>query len=117
MLSPPGAGGPAAPRVATEALEPNHGWQADALRLAVAKEPSFLVSVSWYVIHNAQLQKYRAVVRISRIPGDRIMASGSFDDQNEEGIIETVGCFCITFLRGQPKILRHTPAGNGGARA
>lgn len=37
------------------------------------------------------------------------MASGSFDDQSEEGIIETVGCFCITFLRGQPRILRHTP--------
>jgi len=37
------------------------------------------------------------------------MVSGSFDDQSEEGIIETIGCFCITFLRGQPRILRHTP--------
>jgi hypothetical protein len=113
----PGAGGPAAPRVITEALEPSHGWQAAALRFAVARQPSFLVSIAWYVAHNEQPWKYHAVVRISRTPGDRIMASGSFDGQSEEDIIETVGCFASRSCAASQESFSILPAGNGGARA
>lgn len=37
------------------------------------------------------------------------MASDSFIGKDDEELIEVVGCFCITFFRGHPKILRHTP--------
>ena len=104
----PGAGGPAAPGVTTEALEPSHGWPAALLRLAIAREPSYLVDVSWPRDDDTAAER-RAVVRISRVPGDRVVASGSFTAGSDSELVEIVGCFCITFLRGQPRILRHTP--------
>jgi tetratricopeptide (TPR) repeat protein len=120
----PGAGGPAAPRVTTEALERNYGWPAAVLRLAIARQPAFLVSVNWYAgDHNGKHREHRAVVRVSRIPGDRIVASGSFTAEGEEHIIEAVGCCCIAFLRSQPRLLRYTPRwerwnqGSAGYRA
>jgi tetratricopeptide (TPR) repeat protein len=106
----PGSGGPAAPGVTTEALEPSHGWQAALLRMAIAREPSYLVDVSWPGARAAgDGQRYQAAVRISRLPGDRIVASDAISEQSEEDLIQTVGCFCITFLRGQRRILRQTP--------
>jgi tetratricopeptide (TPR) repeat protein len=104
----PGAGGPAAPGVTAEALEPRQGWGAALLRLAVAREPSYIVDVSWPHGPEAAGQRV-AVVRISRAPGDRVVASGSFTESGEDTIIGIIGCFCITFLRRQPRLLRHTP--------
>lgn len=106
----PGAGGPAAPGVATEALEASYGWQAALLRLAVARQPSYLIDVSWsQICGSGNGAGHQAVARISRMPGGRIVASDSFSKQSEEELIQTVGCFCITFLRSQPRTLRHTP--------
>jgi tetratricopeptide (TPR) repeat protein len=103
----PGAGRPAAPGVTAEAVEPQYGWAAALLRLAIAREPSFMVDVSWprnpgTADHNA------AVVRISRTPGDRVVASGSFTG-NEDELVGIIGCFCITFLRRQPRLRQRTP--------
>jgi tetratricopeptide (TPR) repeat protein len=103
----PGAGRPAAPRVMAEALEPRDGWAAALLRLAIAPEPSYLVEVTWS-LDSATGKEHNAVAHISRVPGDRVMASGSFRG-TEEALVEIVGCFCITFLRSQPRILGHTP--------
>jgi hypothetical protein len=49
------------------------------------------------------------VVRISRTPGDRIVTSSSFREPKADDLIQTVGCFCITFLRGQSRTLQQTP--------
>jgi tetratricopeptide (TPR) repeat protein len=106
----PGAGGPAAPSVTTEALEPSYGWQAALLRMAVARQPSYLVDVGWSEVKRAgDGQRHQAVVRISRTPGDRIVASDSFREQSEDDLIQAVGCFCITLLRGLSRTLQQTP--------
>jgi tetratricopeptide (TPR) repeat protein len=103
----PGAGRPAAPGVTAEAVEPQYGWGATLLRLAIAREPSFMVDVSWP--HSPGTADHcAAVVRISRTPGDRVVASGSFTG-NEDELVGKIGCFCITFLRRQPRLLRRTP--------
>jgi hypothetical protein len=106
----PGVGGPAAPDVATQASEPGSGWQTALLRMAVARQPSYGVEVSWSRTGHADTRsRYEAVVRIARIPGNRIVAAGSFSKSTEEKLIQLVGCFCITFLRSQPRILCQTP--------
>ena len=104
----PGAGGSAAPGVTAEALEPHQGWGAALLRLGIAREPSYMVDVSWPHGPEAAGQRM-AVVRISRTPGDRVVASGSFAGCNEDTLVGIIGCFCITFLRRQPRLLRRTP--------
>lgn len=104
----PGAGGPAAPGVTTEALEPSHGWAAALLQLAIVSEPSYIVDASWPQAQDMARER-KAVVRISRTPGDRVVAAGSFTGSTGDELIGTVGSFCITFLRGQTKLLRHTP--------
>jgi tetratricopeptide (TPR) repeat protein len=104
----PGAGGPAAPRVTAEALEPSDGWAAALLRMAIAREPSYLADVTWPRARDGGTER-RAVVRISRTPGDRIVASDSFTAKSDEDLVEIAGCFCITFLRRQPRIFRRTP--------
>jgi tetratricopeptide (TPR) repeat protein len=100
----PGAGGPAAPRVPAESLEPS----AALLRLAFAREPAYRVDVTWPSRPFSETD-LRAAVRISRTPGDRIVASRSFVEDSTDELIEIIGCFCITFLRSQPRILRYTP--------
>jgi len=103
----PGAGRPAAPGVTAEAVEPQYGWGAALLRLAIAREPSYMVDVSWP--HSPGTADHcAAVVRISRTPGDRVVAAGSFTG-NEDELVGIIGCFCITFLRRQPRLLRRTP--------
>ncbi|HEX3924589.1 MAG TPA: tetratricopeptide repeat protein [Streptosporangiaceae bacterium] len=100
----PGAGGPAAPRLPAEAAEPS----AALFRLAFAREPAYRVDVTWprRLIAGTGL---RATVRITRTPTDRLVASRSFTEDTLDDLIETAGCFCITFLRSQPRILRQTP--------
>ena len=100
----PGAGGPAAPRVPAESVEPS----AALLRLALAREPAYRVDVTW-PSHLVPEKHLRATVRITRTPSDRIVASRSFVEVTVDELIEAAGCFCITFLRNQPRILRHTP--------
>jgi tetratricopeptide (TPR) repeat protein len=104
----PGAGGPAAPGVTAEALEPRQGWGGTLLRLAIAREPSYVVDVSWPRGPDAPSER-PAVVRISRTPGDRVVASASFPEGSEDELVGIIGCFCITFLRRQPRLLRRTP--------
>jgi hypothetical protein len=101
----PGAGGSAAPVVPAEALEPS----AALIRLAFPSEPAYRVDVTWpgpTARHNDELQ---ATVRISRTPGDRIVATRSFTEHTTEALVEVIGAFCVTFLLGQPRILRYTP--------
>jgi tetratricopeptide (TPR) repeat protein len=106
----PGAGGPSAPGVTAEALEPSSGWQAALLRMAIVRPPSYLVDVDWSGETCEQEQPYcEAIVRISRAPGDRIVASGTLRELNVDDLVQTVGCFCITFLRSQSRTLQQTP--------
>lgn len=105
----PGAGRPAAPRVMTEALDPASGWQAALLRLALARQRSYLVDVTWSPGSQTDPDWAGAVVRISRAPDERIVASSSFGRTSVDELIQTVGCFCIIFLRTQQRTLRHTP--------
>jgi hypothetical protein len=104
----PGAGGSAAPGVTAEALKSGDGWVPAMLRLGIAREPSYQVEVAWPGSDDAPADR-KAVARITRTPGDRIVASGSFAGKGDQGLVEAVGCFCITFLRRQPRMLRHTP--------
>jgi tetratricopeptide (TPR) repeat protein len=106
----PGSGGPAAPGVTAEAFEPSSGWQAALFRMAIARQPSYQVDVTWSdAREQTDGRPHQAVVRISRTPGDRIVASDSFSERDEEELVQIVGCFCIMFLRGRPGNLRQTP--------
>jgi tetratricopeptide (TPR) repeat protein len=51
----------------------------------------------------------RATVRISRTPGDRIVASRSFAEGSTQALVEAIGSYCIIFLLSQPSIVRSTP--------
>jgi tetratricopeptide (TPR) repeat protein len=104
----PGAGTSAAPGVPAEALQSADSWMAAALHLALAREPAFRVDVAWRGASGANA-RYEAAVRVSSIPGGRIVASDSFYEATEDLLVEAVGCFCIIFLRRQPRFLRHTP--------
>jgi hypothetical protein len=101
----PGAGGSAAPAVRAEALEPS----AALIRLAFPSESAYRVDVTWPGSTAGGNDKVRATVRISRTPGDRIVATRSFTENTTETLIEVIGAFCVTFLLGQPRILRYTP--------
>jgi hypothetical protein len=100
----PGAGGSAAPAVPAEAVEPS-AWLA---RLAFPQEPAFRINVTWPgpAVSTGEL---RATVRISRTPGDRIVATQSFAEETTDALVEVIGCFCITFLLRQRRILNCTP--------
>jgi tetratricopeptide (TPR) repeat protein len=100
----PGAGGPAAPRVPAEAAQPT----AALLRLALARERAYRVDVAW-PSQAASASGLRATVRITRTPTDRVVASRSFTDDSVDDLVEIIGCYCVAFLRSQPKILRQTP--------
>jgi tetratricopeptide (TPR) repeat protein len=104
----PGGGGRAAPRVAAEALEPDKGWETFLLRLAVTREPSYVVDATWSE-PGVTATEHNAVVRISRVPGDRVVASRSFTEESNDDLVKAVGCFCIAFFRDQPQIKRNTP--------
>ena len=103
----PGAGGRAAPGISAEALVPIDGWTGALLRFAFTREPAYVVDVTWTDHNNAT--QCQAVVRISRVPGDRVVASGTFAGQDYEDLVKIVGCFCINFFRRQPRVQRRTP--------
>jgi tetratricopeptide (TPR) repeat protein len=104
----PGAGTSAAPVVPAEAIQSADNWLAAILHLAIAREPAFRVDVTWRSGGGASA-KHEAAVHVSGVPGGRIVASDSFYEDTEELLVEAVGCFCIIFLRRQPRFLRHTP--------
>ncbi|MGC1756524.1 tetratricopeptide repeat protein [Trebonia sp.] len=101
----PGAGGSAAPVVPAAAQESS----AALIRFAFPSEPAYRVDVTWPGPVTQRDDELRATVRISRTPGDRIVATRSFTEDNTEALIEVIGAFCVTFLLGQPRILRRTP--------
>lgn len=104
-LIAPGAGGSAGPAVPAEALEPTTA----VIRLAFPREPAFRVDVTWPESAVRDGAELRATVRISRTPGDRIVATRSFAEEATEALVEAIGAFCVTFLHSQPRILRYTP--------
>lgn len=73
FLVVPGAGNPAVPAVPAESLEPT----AALVRLALPAQPAYRVDVTWPG-RTVPEGKLRATVRISKTPGDRIVASRSF---------------------------------------
>ena len=100
----PGADGAAAPAVPAESLEPTTAL----LRFAFPVEPAYRVDVTW----PGQVQpddKLRATVRISRRPGDRIVASRSFTAESTQALVEAIGSYCVIFVLSQPRIVRSTP--------
>jgi hypothetical protein len=110
LVIAPGVGGPAAPGVAAEASESRYGLVAALFRMACARPSSYRVEVTWSkTCDRGTGAEYGAVLRISRVPGDRIVAADEFSESSEEDLIQTAGCFCITFLRSQPRVLRRTP--------
>jgi hypothetical protein len=53
--------------------------------------------------------KLSATLRISRTPGDRIVASRSFTGGSTQALVEAIGSYCVIFLLSQPSIVRSTP--------
>jgi hypothetical protein len=109
FLVAPGAGNPAVPAVPAESLEPT----AALVRLALPAQPAYRVDVTWPG-RTVPEGKLRATVRISKTPGDRIVASRSFaiesagKDATQE-LVELIGSFCVIFLISQPRIARSVP--------
>jgi hypothetical protein len=100
----PGADGAAAPGVPAESQEPIPAL----LRIAFPAEPAYRVQVTWPGggHRGGTLQ---ATVRISRIPGERIVASRSFMGESTDALVEAIGSYCVIFLLSQPSITRSTP--------
>lgn len=100
----PGANGAAAPVVPAESPEPIPAL----LRFAFPAEPAYRVDVTWP--GRARIDDMlRATVRISRTPGDRIVASRSFAGASTQALVEAIGSYCVIFLLSQPSIVRLTP--------
>ncbi|MGH3913792.1 MAG: hypothetical protein ACRDTC_10345 [Pseudonocardiaceae bacterium] len=104
----PGSGDVAGPTVAAEDPDSPSGW-ATLLRLALAVQPAYKLDVTYEMDKNR-----RASVQLARVPGNRILASKVFDEQEFEGsdehaVVEAVGCFAIQNLRQQWSIRRRTP--------
>jgi tetratricopeptide (TPR) repeat protein len=100
----PGANGAAAPSVAAESLEPVSAL----MRFAFPVESAYRVDVTWPG-KSGDDEMLRATLRISRTPGDRIMASRSFAEETTQALVEAIGSYCVIFLFSQPSILRSTP--------
>jgi hypothetical protein len=100
----PGADGAAAPGVPAESQEPIPAL----LRVAFPPEPAYRVDVTWPGPSRGG-DVMQATVRISRTPGDRIVASRSFTAESTDALIEAVGSYCVIFLLSQPSIVRSTP--------
>jgi hypothetical protein len=100
----PGADGAAAPGVPAESQEPIPAL----LRIAFPTEPAYRVDVTWPG-PGQRGSTLQATVRISRIPGERIVASRSFTGASTDALVEAIGSYCVIFLLSQPSIVRSTP--------
>ncbi|MGH3923716.1 MAG: hypothetical protein ACRDTT_12755, partial [Pseudonocardiaceae bacterium] len=104
----PGSGDVAGPTVATEDTDAPSGWAA-LLRLALAVQPVYKLDVIREID-----QERRTSVQLSRVPGNRILASKVFGEEefersNENAVVEAVGCFAIQSLRQRRSVRRRTP--------
>lgn len=100
----PGADGAAAPGVPAESHEPIPAL----LRIAFPAEPAYRVDVTWPG-PGQRGGTLQATVRISRTPGERIVASRSFTEASTDALVEAIGSYCVIFLLSQPSIVRSTP--------
>ena len=103
-LVAPGADGAPAPAVPAESLQPIPAL----IRFALPAEPAYRVDVTWPGPVRLD-DELRATVRISRTPGDRIVASRSFTEESTQALVEAIGSYCVIFLFSQPSIVRSTP--------
>jgi tetratricopeptide (TPR) repeat protein len=100
----PGADGAAAPGVPAESKEPIPAL----LRIAFPAEPAYRVDVTWPG-PGQRGSTLQATVRISRTPGEQIVASRSFTGASTDELVESIGSYCVIFLLSQPRIVRSTP--------
>jgi hypothetical protein len=108
VIIPPGSGAPQAP-VSVELSHPG-GWLAALSRLAFSREPTFDVHVERPATPDRETSpRYQVIIRITRVPGNSVLAASSLDIENETGLIERAGCLVIHSIRQQPGALRHTP--------
>ena len=108
MIIPPGSGVPQAP-VSVE-LSSASGWLAALSRLAFSREPAFDVNVECPGAPSQETSpRYQVIIRITRVPGNSVLAADSLDGENEKSVIEYAGCLVIHSVRQQPGALRHTP--------
>ena len=103
----PGADGGAAPSVPAESPE-SFPDLLRFLRFAFPAEPAYRVDVTWPGPSRNQ-EELVATVRISKTPGNRIVASRSFTEASTQALVEVIGSYCVVFLLSQPSIVRSTP--------
>jgi hypothetical protein len=83
VIIPPGSGAPQAP-VSVELSSPG-GWLTALSRLAFSREPAFDVYVERPSISIQETTpRYQVIIRITRVPGNSVLAADSLDIENEK---------------------------------
>ncbi|MET8677970.1 hypothetical protein ABZW18_10355 [Streptomyces sp. NPDC004647] len=106
ILAPGSSSAASADATAQEAGGP-HRWLEALLRLAVSNPPA-------YRIHLLELQgtddsPRRGVVRIERVPQNRIIAARVMEGDDEEKLVEATAAYCFMQVHNQGEMLRRMP--------
>jgi tetratricopeptide (TPR) repeat protein len=108
VIIPPGSGAPQAP--VSVGLSSPGGWLAALSSIAFSREPAFDVNVELPEISTQEVYpRYQAIIRITRVPGNSVLAADSLDVGGEKALIERAGCLIIYNVRQQSAAVRHTP--------
>jgi tetratricopeptide (TPR) repeat protein len=110
VIIPPGSGTPPPP-VPVEQLSGRSGWVAALVRIVLSREPAFDVYVECpeQARTGSLPSEYRAIVRVTRVPGNRVLAADHLHDTQPARVVHAAGCRVIHSIRQEPAALRHTP--------
>jgi tetratricopeptide (TPR) repeat protein len=108
IVIPPG-GGPSERPYPIEGLA-NPTWFAGLIRLVLAAQPTFNVHLQ-FLRQKIQdrAENHKAIVRITRTPGDRVLAADLLESHDEGELVHDVASLVIFTVRQDRKVLRHTP--------
>jgi tetratricopeptide (TPR) repeat protein len=110
VIIPPGSGTPPPP-VPVEQLSGRGGWVAALIRIVLSREPAFDVYVECpqQARTGTLPSEYRVIVRVTRVPGNRVLAADYLHDTQAVCVVHAAGCRVIHSIRQEPAALRHTP--------
>lgn len=110
VIIPPG-GGAAPPPVPVEQLYNRANWVAALTRIVLAQEPTFDVHIDLHesAQNTTDTLTNPVTVRITRMPGGRILAADSMQLKSETDLIKAAGCFIIHSIRQENRVMQHTP--------
>jgi len=81
------------------------------IRIVLAREPAFDVYVECPKPGPPRTNHsgHQAIIRVTRRPGNQVLAADLILREQEQSVVETAGCLIIHNVRQQPGALRNTP--------